>query len=242
MASAQDPTKEWIWHPEVRDYYMQEWDGAQYILVWARAARRDSVAEPVAQESSVTGDLPADTILGNPEQGAYEPLDPSYMIQPNARRFFTTGRMFSVLFTEALGSTAVNRDVDNVSTIMYGEQVFSQIRRFVVVKEGRGFCYACPVSTYGGRGVGKRGLDPQTHAIIYTIGTQPSYVGGEVALEKSPIPIIPAENTAPLTTASRINFAIHHPIQHNVKVKDLGIVHPNVVPTLIQYARSESGW
>lgn len=31
---------------------------------------------------------------------------------------------------------------DDVSTVMYGEQVFSQIRRFVVVKEARGFCYA----------------------------------------------------------------------------------------------------
>lgn len=50
--------------------------------------------------------------------------------------------MFSVLFTEPLGSNATNREADNVSIVKYGEQVFSQIRRFVVVKEARGFCYA----------------------------------------------------------------------------------------------------
>jgi hypothetical protein len=31
----------------------------------------------------------------------------------------------------------------------------------------------------------------------------------------------------PLATASRIFFGIHHPIQYNVKVKDMGYVHPD---------------
>lgn len=70
----------------------------------------------------------------------------------------------------------------------------------------------------------------------------PNYVSGEVALEKVPIPVIPAAGTPPLTPAARINFAIHHPIQHNVKVKDLGCVCPDYVPVLVQYARSEIGW
>lgn len=50
--------------------------------------------------------------------------------------------MFSILYTEPLGGTAPNVNADNVSTVMFGEQVYSQIRRFIVVKEGKGFCYA----------------------------------------------------------------------------------------------------
>ncbi|OMP84065.1 hypothetical protein BK809_0001449, partial [Diplodia seriata] len=99
-----------------------------------------------------------------------------------------------------------------------------------------------PVSTYGGRATTKRGLDPQQHAIVYITGSVPQYVAGEQRLQKAPIPIIPAEGSVTLNGASRVNFAIHHPIQHNVKVKDLGIVHPDYIPTLISYAKNESGW
>tara|TARA_R110002003_G_scaffold251_3_gene17779 strand:+ start:20504 stop:20707 length:204 start_codon:yes stop_codon:yes gene_type:complete len=35
------------------------------------------------------------------------------------------------------------------------------------------------------------------------------------------------EGERPLTQASRIYFGIHHPIQYNVKVKDLGYVLPD---------------
>lgn len=150
--------------------------------------------------------------------------------------------MFSVLFTEPLGATAPNTPVDNVSTVKFGEQVYSNIRRFIVVKEQRGFCYACPVSTYGGRGTGKGGLNPRTHAIVHTTTSSPQYVHGERELEKTPIAIIAADERISLTAASRINFAIHHPIQHNVKVKNLGVVHPDCILNLISCARMESGW
>lgn len=80
-------------------------------------------------------------------------------MQYQPRRFFRPGRvrpeefskrlnstdvrqMFSILYTEPLGGTAPNVNADNVSTVMFGEQVYSQIRRFIVVKEGKGFCYA----------------------------------------------------------------------------------------------------
>lgn len=50
--------------------------------------------------------------------------------------------MFSILHTEPLGATAPDGDDDNVSLVKYGERVYSNIRRFIVVKEQRGFCYA----------------------------------------------------------------------------------------------------
>jgi hypothetical protein len=43
-----------------------------------------------------------------------------------------------------------------------------------------------------------------------------------------------------LVPASRIYFAIHHPIQYNVKVKNLGYVHPDYLPTFLGYWNQEN--
>ncbi|KAI4622179.1 hypothetical protein J4E83_004919 [Alternaria metachromatica] len=43
-----------------------------------------------------------------------------------------------------------------------------------------------------------------------------------------------------LVAASRIYFAIHHPIQYNVKVKNLGHVHPDYLPTFLGYWNQEN--
>lgn len=169
--------------------------------------------------------------------------------------------MFSLLFTEPPGATMPGRDDDNVSLVKYGEIVYTNVRRFIVVREGRGFCYAwyvlyicslvpttlaiiltfcSPVSTYGGRATRKRGLDPSTHAIVYTTDASPLYVSGEMELHIPPIPVEPEDDTPRLSPASRINFALHRPIQHNVKAKNLGIVRPDYIAVLIQNAGSES--
>lgn len=137
--------------------------------------------------------------------------------------------------------------------VKYNEHVFSQIRRFVVVQEKRAFCYAwlvvvyvaivikltylSPIYTYGGRGTSKAGVDPDEHAIVYSLPQPPQHVPGETRLTKGPIRVIPASPEIKFSLASRINFAINHPIQHNVKVKDLGMVADEDMPKLIGYWR-----
>ena len=44
----------------------------------------------------------------------------------------------------------------------------------------------------------------------------------------------------PLDPASRIYFGIHHPIQYNVKVKELGYVHPQHLVNLKGYWAMEN--
>jgi len=44
----------------------------------------------------------------------------------------------------------------------------------------------------------------------------------------------------PLAVASRIYFGIQHPIQYNVKVKDLGVVHQDWLPTFLGYWNMEN--
>lgn len=98
-----------------------------------------------------------------------------------------------------------------------------------------------PIFSYGNRGTTKHGVVPDEHAIAYSLGMQPQLVSGEAPLVKAPIPIVMDTGAPPLAVASRIYFAIHHPIQYNVKVKSLGYVHPDYLPTFLGYWNQENG-
>jgi len=100
--------------------------------------------------------------------------------------------------------------------------------------------FGSPIFTYNGRATTKQGVNPAEHAIAYSLGQQPELVSGESPLQKHPIPIVMEENNRPLVSASRIYFAIHHPIQYNVKVKNLGHVHPDYLPTFLGYWNMEN--
>jgi hypothetical protein len=53
--------------------------------------------------------------------------------------------MFAILFAEAAGSNAVtdyNTDLSLLTRVKHGELVRAQVRRFIVVKRKREFCYA----------------------------------------------------------------------------------------------------
>ncbi|KAF2803223.1 uncharacterized protein BDZ99DRAFT_399987 [Mytilinidion resinicola] len=165
--------------------------------------------------------------------------------------------MFSVLFTESYGETpprpdnenasvvgnrAVRKD-PNISVVKHNELVYSQIRRFISVDNKHGFCYACPIFTYGGQGTLKRGCRPEDHSIVYYAGLQmPTPLPGEIRITKPPIGVIPTANDTSLTqmdVASRLNFGKAYLIEYNVKVKDHGKVRAEDMDTLIYHYKKE---
>ncbi|CAN9451130.1 unnamed protein product [Alternaria alternata] len=169
-------------------------------------------------------------------------LDPDFKVR--SAGFFTEGRMFSVLFIEPAGANTVNNVTyynGNLSQVQYGEYARSQVRRFIVVKQRREYCFAVPVFTYGNRGTRKPGVVADEHAIAHSHGSSPMLVADEAPLTKSPIPIVMNVSEESLSLASRIYFGIHHPIQFNVKVKDIGRVHPDWLPTFLGYWKMENG-
>jgi hypothetical protein len=113
----------------------------------------------LAQLSTSPSFLP-NFIAGTPETGYYDRLDPctfhhritrrlliveAYFMRTGsaAHAFWTVGRVFATLYTEAAGSTArLNGLDDAISVVRFGEAVYSQIRRFVVVRVRRQFVYA----------------------------------------------------------------------------------------------------
>jgi hypothetical protein len=99
--------------------------------------------------------------------------------------------------------------------------------------------FPSPIFTYSGQGTMKRGVNPGEHAIAYGYGSVPQQLQGEQILAKGPICIVATDNHRPMSKAARIRFGIYHPVQYNVKVKDIGYVHPDWMPTFLGYWNTE---
>lgn len=154
-----------------------------------------------------------------------ETLDKSYKVRNHDyKKWFRVGRVFSTLWTDALGTASNVYDsqfMSTVSVIQYGERVYSTIRRFVVVKfdpEHR-FCVCLPVTTYDGRGIDKRGIRLNDHGQIYSGNRVPNPING---LEKEPLRVKLASGARELDRRSYINYGRPYTVQTNVKVKDVG--------------------
>ncbi|KAK5123695.1 hypothetical protein LTR85_002331 [Meristemomyces frigidus] len=179
-----------------------------------------------------------------------EQLFSTFRMREQPQRFFIVGRVFLVLWTEPAGETATlitSREpndrparVDPGMTVgRFGERVYSKVRRFVVVRAGEKYCSALPVASYGGQGVGKSGVTKSEHAIIYTGAQAPEPLAkespgrGEQPMRARPIRVVPDEPTGKLDGTSRIDFGKVHSIQHNIKVKPFGNVHPHSMDALL---------
>jgi hypothetical protein len=143
-------------------------------------------------------------------------LDPRYKKkQPRAAGdFFIIGRVFAMLWHTEHTADDVSR-AKWTMTVM-GAQVFSHIRRFAVVKQGHGYCWAVPINTYNGQGVKKKGFhreDIKAHAIIFTQGSRAMPLNNEPTMVKSAIEVVPADSDCELGRASRINFSKVHTVE-----------------------------
>ena len=190
---------------------------------------------PRGQGAYIEGDYVAGKTLH------YEAIDPSFCVR--SRSFFTVGRVFAVMWNETASVTAAPVDYTtstSINRVKYRDNyVFTNVRRFIVVKTRTEFCFACPIFTYSNRATTKRGVRPEEHAIVYTRGYIPQLLDGENGITKASISVVSAEGTPVLSIASRIYFGIHHPIQYNVRVKDMGHVPQDLIPTLIGNWREE---
>jgi hypothetical protein len=89
-----------------------------------------------------------------------------------------------------------------------------------------------PIQTYGGRGVSKKGLRKNDHAIIYTGKTPPKpddrekpRSRKEAGMRTPAIRVRQRNNFEKMDKMSRVNFAKIYTVEHNVKVYDFGQVH-----------------
>jgi hypothetical protein len=173
----------------------------------------------------------ADNRLGS----HHEPLDrrDTQREPVDAARFFRKGRVFAILAhtdqISGIGSLASNTGTEPWwrEPTQAGLVIHSFVRRFVVIREGQGFCSAIPINTYNGQGCTRRGLKESeitAHAIVYFSEGPPKAVIDEPALSKTPICITLSEGADDLSPASRINFRHVSTVQHNVRAMHIGKV------------------
>ncbi|KAG9186218.1 hypothetical protein G6011_02774 [Alternaria panax] len=248
-------TNNWIWSDQYQDHYYvtsDEYNNPVYHWLKQIETRPRHDSGPQEEYGSNVAQMPdpappqfrslTDAIQGTPQTGWYDLLDSTYRMRTGAeaRDFFVVGRVFAMLYSEAAGGTAQAQPNDDAYTIVrFNERVHTNIRRFVVVGDRHGFVYACGIGTYSGRGALKAGCAPREHTIVYLSGTDPGscYFPGEYqgGMTKQPLEIIPVDPSIKLRSDSRIRFGKVYPIEKNVKVKDIGQVHPNHIGKLFQY-------
>nr|OQO30905.1 hypothetical protein B0A51_03188 [Rachicladosporium sp. CCFEE 5018] len=168
-------------------------------------------------------------------------LSPAYKRRPPT--FYKIGRIFKVLWAEPAGEassliTTLHHPEDSILG-RHGERIFAKVRRFVVVREGAGYCSAVPINTYGGRGVEKAGVTKSEHAIIYTGKTIPTprlaemSKRGEAGMLPQPIRVDPDKPEDRLDPMSRIDFGKVHTVVHNIKAQSFGQVNRQSMDSLV---------
>ncbi|GIJ89049.1 hypothetical protein Asppvi_007978 [Aspergillus pseudoviridinutans] len=194
------------------------------------------------------------TIRGEP-RGVYEPtLDWRYQVQRPPGDFFVVGRVFAILWHEGKGQqgtvisqgtvipdfNSLGRSTQNQFTRgRFGEEIFSGIRRMVVVKAMSQCAWCVPITTYGGKGVAKPGVDPAKHAIVYMRGSVPTCKADEPRMTKEPLEVEPARPDERLDEMSRLNFGKVYTVEHNVKVRNVGMISRISMVKFRGYASNE---
>ena len=95
--------------------------------------------------------------------------------------------------------------------------------------------FLSPITTYSGQATTKKGVNQSSHAIVYSDNTPPEKLPGETHMNKDPLHIIVDNPSHKLDPKSRINLSKMMSIDHNVKVKSIGVVNPRSLPKLKHY-------
>jgi hypothetical protein len=109
----------------------------------------------------------------------------------------------------------------------------------VVVKAMNQCAWCVPITTYGGKGVAKPGVDPAKHAIVYMRGSVPTCKADEPRMTKEPLEIEPARPDERLDEMSRLNFGKVYTVEHNVKVRHVGMISWTSMVKFRGYASNE---
>jgi len=79
-----------------------------------------------------------------------------------------------------------------------------------------------PILTYERRACTKKGVKPNKHGIVYTVGSRPLLVKGESRLGFPPVRLELDVSTEGLAREARVNYSKLVTIEHNVKVYFIG--------------------
>ncbi|KAN0107816.1 hypothetical protein V8E51_007558 [Hyaloscypha variabilis] len=203
----------------------------------------DGIAEGLAQSTLNSLHSAQQHHIGtiDPYTDRTDRFDPHYKVHSSWS--FKVGNVFKIWWSEPRGAEPVSVSVSDSSPVSGGrttpsalrkaeEGSFRRIRRFVIVNAMEGHCICLPILTYSGTGTKKRGVNANTHAIIYT-GKTPVAFRGENITRKS-IRVSPSSPLHKLDDASRLDYARVYTVEYNVKVWFIGEVHDDSIQELMK--------
>ena len=220
-------TREWT--DENGDRFVQVTNPVSQVQTSLKTGPANRITDPTLFQQGIRA-----TQMLLPTHGQTEKLFDEYKRREQPRRFFTKGKVFRVLWSEPAGEnrTAVTFEAPGVTTGKFGERVHSKVRLFVVIREADTYCSALPILSYGNQGVSKGGVDKSEHSIIYSGKTPPQPFDdeaprrGEQGMRPDAIRVNPDDRADQLHPRSRIDYGKVYTIEHNIKVKPYGQVHP----------------
>ncbi|KAL9115305.1 MAG: hypothetical protein Q9187_007317 [Circinaria calcarea] len=191
---------------------------------------------PVADEISTVDGRQAMGMLRGTE-GTFEKLDPAFKIEKDHWNFYVPGRVFKTLWWEPMGEHNLEQGYHGPSVVKYGEQAYAKVRRFIVIraKPKEYYSNCIQISTHGGRGVARKGLNQEEHCIVYTSSKPPKKLEGETKMRKDPIHVRAISSSEKLDPLSRVNFSKVYPVEHNIKIKEIGLISGTDLKRLIGY-------
>jgi hypothetical protein len=138
--------------------------------------------------------------------------------------FFGVGRVFDTLWSEGIGHSAVDKATlpemrRHLAKSNFGEQVYSSIRRFIVVRQHDRFCTCVPIASYN---LNSKKLILANLGLVYAQDRPcPGTIEG---ISRFTIRIKLAKGAKLTGDPNLVDYAKFYTIETNVKVKDIGLL------------------
>ncbi|KAK7213863.1 hypothetical protein V2G26_021041 [Clonostachys chloroleuca] len=155
-------------------------------------------------------------------------LDPEPKVQAvqKPRRFFRIGKVFAMRWVEPYSYSERESQLSKQQSANAPDtDVFSEIRRFIVVHESHGASQCVPIHTYGGRGVRKCNIKIEDHARVFRYDDELSTPPSEQRL-REPIGVVIDKSSEfqRFHPESVANFGKVYTVEHDVAVANIGYV------------------
>ncbi|GAW23123.1 hypothetical protein ANO14919_126730 [Xylariales sp. No.14919] len=139
-------------------------------------------------------------------------------------RFFRIGRCFVTRWVEPMSPRSGSRPSACTTPVTDSNGgVFTEMRRYIVIRESHRSSWCVPVHTYEGRGTAKPDIKLCDHAKIYQFGEADP--DSEFPLRKPIGVVVEGENELhQLHPASLANFGKIYTIEHDVPISNIGYV------------------
>ncbi|KAG5766646.1 hypothetical protein H9Q72_005310 [Fusarium xylarioides] len=148
-------------------------------------------------------------------------LDPRFQTAPS--RMFQPGEVFITSWPAPAPGTQYG--YEEVYYNQDGPYIFINLRRFIVVANDRGHCTCVPITTYGGKGLRKNGVDPRSHGIVYESSSRsPQLLREEPTPGFPPIRVHIYEEDKRISERTRVCYAKLMTVEHALKVLFIGRV------------------